>query len=264
MVAVKSLRVPIEMPRIFNKVKEHFSLNKLVGEIQHAYQPYIAQTRQQCESSFAMRYEVFNKELNIEPDNKQCMIQDEFDDYSIITLLTLNDPFRYCGTVRIVEPWFDDQLLPIEVKCGSVITDDNYHPSKFNRDEICELSQLAIPRAYRNNVLVKNDTQSNGNQLGVEGGVGGIPVTTICLYLSAAAIVINSGRTHTYVMAYPAFAKKLAAIGINLSQIGDVIDFNGKRAPFYINASDIHITLKSAYRPLFSSYLDYFSNVENI
>lgn len=264
MIAANKLRLPIRLPDIVTRAREHFALTKLIQHTKTSYQPYIAQTRRQREAAYNMRYQVFTEELKLEPTNENRMQQDPFDEYSIISLLSVNDPFDYCGTLRIVEPYFDDQLLPIESHCIDAISDERYHPSLFQRDEICEISRLAIPLEFRRHRDFYRDAESFSSSSAIKGRVDGLPIAGICLYLSAAAIVINSGRKHAYVMVYPAMAKRLAAIGLHLKQIGDMVDFNGKRAPFYINANDIHKTLKSSYRSLFNAYLDYFSDVENV
>ncbi len=264
MIAANKLRFPIRLPDIVTRAREHFALTKLVQHTKTSYQPYIAQTRRQRDAAFHMRYRVFTEELKHEPVNDKCMQQDPFDEYSIISLLSMNDPFCYCGTLRIVEPYFDDQLLPIESIGLNLISDERYHPSIFQRDEICEISRLAIPRRFRTHESCGNGSRFDTNSSVTKSRIDGLPFTAICLYLSAAAIIISSGRQHAYVMVYPAMAKRLAAIGLQFKQIGDIVDYNGKRAPFYINANDIHKTLKSSYRPLFNEYLHYFSDVENV
>ena len=43
------------------------------------------------------------------------------------------------------------------------------------------------------------------------------------------------GIQHTYVMMEPRLARSMSFVGIKFEQLGPVVDYHGKRAPYYIN-----------------------------
>ena len=61
------------------------------------------------------------------------------------------------------------------------------------------------------------------------------PFIAIGLYFSAAALAMKQGIKHAYVMMEPRLARSMRFIGIKFEQIGPVIDYHGRRAPYYIN-----------------------------
>ena len=74
------------------------------------------------------------------------------------------------------------------------------------------------------------------------------PFIAIGLYFSAAALVIHNDIKHTYVMMEPRLARSMRFIGIQFEQIGPVVDYHGKRAPYYINPTLLFHNLRPSFR----------------
>jgi hypothetical protein len=56
-------------------------------------------------------------------------------------------------------------------------------------------------------------------------------------------------------MIEPALARKMSAVGLTFIKIGNVVDYHGKRAPFYIHAEDAAGSIRLPFRFLFNHYL---------
>ncbi|WP_394222766.1 PEP-CTERM/exosortase system-associated acyltransferase [Alteromonas gracilis] len=246
----------------FNQVvsgtKRALSLYRTINSAKHLFLPVIATSPTKREACFSIRYNVFAEELNLEPLNDCNLEFNESDHYSTHCLLSLKHSNDYCGTVRLVSPVTDVQLLPIEESCLHSITDMRYHPNCFRREDICEVSRLAIPSQFR----ARNVDKFLGAGLGnikskstIKKASRAFPLIAVCLYLAAAAIAVNSGRKHVYVMIEPALARKMSVVGLAFKQIGTEIDYHGKRAPFYIHADDAVKSIKLPFKLLFNSYL---------
>ena len=76
------------------------------------------------------------------------------------------------------------------------------------------------------------------------------PYIAICLYLSAAAMSFKTKRFHVFVMMEPRLARSLNFVGIMFKQLGQPIEFHGKRAPYYIDSRELKRTLSPGYKTL--------------
>jgi len=244
--------------RFLSTTRRALGLYRTINSARHLLSPLIANTPAMREACFAIRYGVFAEELNLEPLNDCKLEFNHSDHYSTHCLMLLNSSNGYCGTVRLVSPVTDTQLLPIEESCLHAISDMRYHPDNFRREDICEVSRLAIPSEFRARSADKYEGAGLGNiksQSTLKKASRAFPLIAICLYLAAAAIAINSGRKHVYVMIEPALARKMSAVGLTFIKIGNVVDYHGKRAPFYIHADDAARSIRLPFRFLFNHYL---------
>jgi len=213
----------------------------VAARINKNFAPLIARSSMEKEVSFKIRHDVFATELGLEPENSLKLETNHSDDYAVHCLMTMKRSHLPCGTIRLVAPYHNNQLLPIVEYCSESITNMAYHPENFPINEVCEISRLAIPAAFRRRSY---DTKGDASavritDLGVtEKQVRMFPFISVALYLCVTAIGLSTGKRHFYVMAEPALARSMLKIGIELKQIGDVVEYHGKRAAYYIN-SDI-------------------------
>jgi N-acyl amino acid synthase of PEP-CTERM/exosortase system len=132
----------------------------------------------------------------------------------------------------------DQQLLPIEKYCISSIDDEKVHPSDFPRSEICEISRLAVPAHFRKRASDKFSGSATGainEQSYSERELRCFPFIAVGLYLSAASISLHHDIKHCFVMMEPRLARSLRFVGIPFEQVGPVVEYHGKRAPYYIS-----------------------------
>lgn len=205
---------------------------------------------------FNVRHQVYCEELHFEDERKNQLEQDEFDSHSFHSLIRHVTTGKVAGTVRIITSGHGDEKLPIEANCMHAITDPAIFPAAFPRHEICEISRLAVPETFRR----RKFDQFKGAATGVinevffsEHELRCFPYIAICLYLSAALMALHNNKRHVFVMMEPRLARSLTFVGIVFKQLGDPIEYHGKRAAYYINPEMFRKNLSVGYVKLLES-----------
>lgn len=239
--------------RVTKALKGYQKLQE-VKEISHHFSTYlvpkIAHDEALKNESFKIRYQVYCTEEGFEPPNPLEIESDEFDAYSVCCLIEHVQNQRFAGTVRMVRPNTEDQLLPIEKYCSDSITNSALDPRNFPRHEICEISRLAVPNEFRRRQMDKFDGAAIGAinpESYSETELRCFPFIAIGLYLAAAAVSVNSGVKHNYVMMEPRLARSMRFIGIRFEQIGPIVDYHGKRAAYHITPEMLHKNLPKGF-----------------
>lgn len=211
------------------KISKHFSRYFLIID---------AQKPELKKVVYGIRHQVYCIEEQFEPANDNQQERDEFDAYSLHCVLQHLGSQSFAGTVRVVWPKQDNEVIPIERYCSDSITELEYHPSNFPKGSVCEISRLAVPFDFRRRQADKFDGSGTGviNESDYsEDELRCFPFIAIGLYLAAAGQVYNHRIPHTYVMMEPRLAKSMAFIGIKFKQIGPPVYYHGVRAPYYIS-----------------------------
>lgn len=218
------------------------------------FDPQLASHQNLRQESFKIRHQVYCDELSFEPLQDSGMETDEFDPQSLICVIQHRVSQTYAGTVRIVCSNSDEELLPLEKYCEWSISEENIKPKDFPRNKICEISRLAVPASFRR----RTSDQHKGAATGVideinfsEKELRCFPFIAVGLYLSAAAIVVAKGIDHCFVMMEPRLARSMKMVGIEFTQIGPVVEYHGKRAPYYIDPHQMIAGLRPGFRALF-------------
>jgi N-acyl amino acid synthase of PEP-CTERM/exosortase system len=208
------------------------------------FQAGLAQSATQQRDIFRLRHKVYCEEMAFEPCRANRLEQDSFDPRSLHAGIRRCDTDALAGTVRLITSESKDELLPIEQYFGHCITNPVLTPHNFDRRHICEISRLAVPmeiRCKQSIMSTERVTSLNSRESQCRSAVA------VSLYLVAMLMSLQSKRHHVFVMIEPALARVLKRIGIHFQQIGDVIHFNGKRAPYYIDARTTYDTLQHDY-----------------
>lgn len=227
-----------------NTISEHFS---------KFLKPQIADNEHLKHEVYRLRHNVYCEELHFEDVKASYEEHDEFDERAIHCFVRHLNSNNLAGTVRLITSAADDQLLPIEQFCSHAITDPHISPNQFARHEICEISRLAVPAAFRKREIDKYAGAATGainEQVFSQTELRCFPYIAICLYLSAAAMSYKTKRFHVFVMMEPRLARSLNFVGIMFKQLGQPIDFHGKRAPYYIDSRELKRTLSPGYKKL--------------
>jgi N-acyl amino acid synthase of PEP-CTERM/exosortase system len=241
---VKKLRKYADKPIIGPIVKKvmDFIVNREVSSIANHFSTYlspvIADSNDLKAQCYNIRHGVYCEELKFESENKDKIERDYFDNHSIHCLIEHKPSARYSGTVRIVRPERASEYIPIQKYCLNSISPGKINPLDFKPYEVCEISRLAVPNEFRRRQADKFKGASVGviNQQNYsENELRCFPFIAIGLYLSAASVVIEKDIKHTFVMMEPRLARSMRFVGIQFEQIGPVVDYHGKRAPYYIN-----------------------------
>lgn len=234
----------------------NFKAKKIAGHFSEYLKPMVAYDNYYREQAFKIRHEVYCEELGFEECREDGMETDEADPHSILCLIQHRKTQRYAGTCRVVYSRSDEQLLPIEKYCLDSIDVDELSPTNFPRNKICEISRLAVPEEFRRRQADKfkgaatgaiNEAQYSDKELRC------FPFIAVGLYLSAASVVINKDIEHVYVMMEPRLARSLRFVGIAFKQVGPVVDYHGKRAPYYINPEMLLNSLTPGFKKLFKN-----------
>ena len=217
--------------------------------------PQLAWSPQLKQQVYRLRYQVYCEELHFEEINHDHIEQDEFDLRAIHCFIRHLSSDTLAGTLRLITTRNEDELLPMEKFCPDAITDEKIRPRNFLPHQICELSRLAVPLAFRKRQVDQFTGGATGainEQAFSTQELRFFPYIAICLYMSAVAMCYKTRRVHIFVMMEPRLARSLNFVGIKFTQIGEPIEYHGKRAPFYIDAREVRKTLSTGYRKLLS------------
>lgn len=225
-------------------IKQSVTIEKPLWSFEDFYAPVIAINENLKHDAFRLRHDVYCREKKFEPEQENQLEFDQYDTYACHGLLRDNTTGNYAGTVRIITPTTSDETLPIEDACSDAMSSATLKPSNFMREEICEISRLAVPVQYRQG-STKGDRQPD-----VESEARKMVPTG--LYLMGASLAMAVGRQHAFVMMEPRLARAMGIIGVKFQQIGDVIDYHGMRAPFYINSEMLISRIRPAFQSMFA------------
>jgi len=213
--------------------------------------PKVANSANLKQEVFKIRHNVYCDELAFEPVKPDGMEVDEFDAFSVHCLIQHIATETYAGTIRLVTPREEGQLLPIEKYCANAIEHPEFTPDKLDRRQICELSRLAVPEQFRRRKFDSHPGAATGvinEEVYSETELRCFPFIAIGLYMSAASIAFKMGINHAFVMMEPRLARSMGFIGIKFVKIGPTIEYHGQRAPYYINAELLMKSLSPSFR----------------
>jgi len=255
---VEFLKVTMTKPmKTINKtvdgIKKAKEARVLADHFCQFFQASVAKEQADFDKCFRIRHQVYCEEMSYLPQSDNYLETDAADLHSLHCTLQHQFSKHFAGTVRLVYTKGDHQKLPVEEFCMDSITDEKFHPKMFNRDEICEISRLAVPASFRRR---KMDQFINAATGGIneyeysEEELRCFPFVAIGLYLAAGAAALRTGRPHVFVMMEPRLARNMQFVGIKFRQIGDTVNYHGKRAPYYINAHDFKRQLKAGFKEM--------------
>ena len=201
-------------------------------------EPVYANSTDKYNECFHIRHQVYCEEHDFLPPSEDRLETDACDEHSYHLLLQQSSSENYTGTIRVVYSDDDSQLLPIEKYCAECLESSDPKPSDFPRDSICELSRVAVLRDFRRRKIDRFDGAATGDinsETYSEEELRCFPFIAIGLYLSAANVILHNNHKHCFMMMEPRLARSMSFIGLTFNQIGPVINYHGKRAPYYIN-----------------------------
>ena len=124
-----------------------------------------------------------------------------------------------------------------------------------NRGKFGEISRLAVPKTFRRR---KSDAGTLIGDTSIQAktsqGQRRFPYIPLGLYLAAAAVGVELGLDAFAIME-PRLARHLKRFGIVFQQAGEITEYHGKRAPFFIDHNELLRTLQQPVRGLFELIL---------
>lgn len=236
-----------------------YNPEKIASHFSTYFESDVSNSAASLANSFSIRHNVYAEELQLEPTRDDKLETDSFDPHSFHCLIKHRTSNSYAGTVRIIQSRSEDERLPIEVYCEDCITEEKFHPSRFKREDIVEISRLAVPVQFRKRRADKFFGAATGGineETYSEVELRCFPFISIGLYLTASAVLIRNNVEHCYVMVEPRLARSMRLVGLQFEQIGPVIDYHGKRAPFIINPMKVPGNLKTGFNLLLSRIME--------
>lgn len=215
----------------------------------------LATTPELCEEVYRLRYQVYCQELQYESAAKFPNQQesDIYDRRSIHCLLQDRESQTYAGCVRVILAQPPESVLfPFEKACSRRIYKHEIDLDKFPRHLGGEVSRLAVREEFRkristdkvSSVHAKLDHHAGEKQNNC------FALIAISLYLAATAIVIEAGLEKAFTMMEPRLARHLRRSGIYFHQIGEIVDYHGRRGPFAITPQEVPNSLNFRFQAL--------------
>jgi N-acyl amino acid synthase of PEP-CTERM/exosortase system len=219
-------------------------------------------TRDQLECALRIRYEVYCREFGFERP-EDCPGQMESDEYDAIShhcLIRHIGSSHVAGCVRVIPADAGRHgplsALPIERFCASSLQDETLHPARLPRNEVCEISRLAVPALFRRRPDERRTPVGNSDaRFLAPADRRTLPLIGVSMFVAAAAMVRLAGRRHMFAMMEPKLARLLGQCGVSFQQVGDVMDYHGLRAPFHLDLWDAEREADDSLRPLYALIL---------
>lgn len=202
----------------------------------------IAHSPDEKQRAFLLRHQVFNEELNYNIGDKTSatLEKDSHDQHSILCLLQHRESGIDAGCLRVVV--IDQaikgfaQILPLEEYCSNSLTSSDFHPKKMAKNTICEVSRLAVHPLFRKKKkLTAENKEMHTKNTDFNNDVQNQSIISLSLFLAATALVGLAQRRHVFAMLEPRFNRLLKASGLHFQQVGEIINYCGNRAAYYID-----------------------------
>ena len=192
-----------------------------------------------CVEIYRLRHKVYCETLGYEPVYHNGIEKDNFDIRSHHVAITHQELGTVIGCTRVVNCFDEHDLLPVEVLSEKQLLDPEYHPEKFGRDSICEISRLAVDQGFKKDL---DDVTAQEQSL--------YPYIALHLYYSSLKLAVESNRPHVYLLSESKLIRSMRLVGINIITIGDYVSHKGLRKPCYINAKEFIENLPRKFLPL--------------
>ncbi len=214
----------------------HISLSK---HFLTYFEPIVANTPELKDEVFRIRYKVYCEDLGYEPPEKfpDQKESDSYDEYSAHYLLRHIPSGRYAGCVRVIQPQGESSDIPFPFE---KICTHSLNLSAANRHQFCEISRLAVLPEFRKRqgeetlpegiVFLKEDEESIAHERRQ------FSVIALSLYWMCVLTGYYNQRDGVTLME-TRLSRHINRCSLFSQQIGDFVEFRGKRAPFLFIAN---------------------------
>ncbi|MDI5892531.1 PEP-CTERM/exosortase system-associated acyltransferase [Halomonas rhizosphaerae] len=248
------------------------SSTQLLERFRSGFRFRLATSDEEKRKVYRLRYEVYCDELGYEEPSDACegLEYDEYDERSLHFLIEHRRSGRTAGCLRLVLPSSEDDChdtrLPLQSYADQSLTHAVLHPALLDKDEICEVSRLAIALPFRRR-SVKAELEASVKSTFLEftqDEKKTFPVIVVGLFLATYALVGMTNRRHVFAMMEPKLPRLLAMSGFYFTQVGDTIDFHGKRSAFYIDQHQAEREIHAKLLPLYRHIQDELESQANL
>ncbi|MFO1429718.1 MAG: PEP-CTERM/exosortase system-associated acyltransferase [Candidatus Competibacteraceae bacterium] len=228
----------------------------LSTHFQNYFQLRLAYTQELIERVQRVRYDVYCREFGYERE-ENCpggLEKDDYDQHSVHCLIVHKASDTPAGCVRLVKtPPHDPSLpLPLEKFCGHSLTHATLHPAHLPRTGISEISRLAVHTDFRRRPGESESPMGHVSGLEItEVERRTFPLISLALFAAATVLTLLTQRKDVFVMVEPRLAGRLQGAGLPFIQVGDLLDYHGDRAPYYIHTDSALENMKEELRALY-------------
>ncbi|HCB12159.1 MAG TPA: PEP-CTERM/exosortase system-associated acyltransferase [Gammaproteobacteria bacterium] len=228
----------------------------LDNHFQNYFDVLLADTAELREQVYRLRYDVYCREFHYERE-EDCpggMERDDYDSHSLHVLIAHKASNTGAGCMRLISPPAAESgfLLPMERFCGQSLTDPVWHPARLPRSHIAEVSRLAVHTWFRRRL---GESES---PIGIA-AIGDFspderrtfPLLSLALFYGGAALMVLAGRSEAFVMVEPRLARRLQMAGLPFIRIGEVIEYHGPRAAYYVPVQQVLDNIQGEFRYLY-------------
>ena len=204
----------------------------------------VADTEALRDAVYRIRYAVYCRELAFEdasqfPDGREC---DDYDGVAHHCLLRHKSSGQYAGCVRIIlkESGPDAPLLPFERFCADSLDKGFFDRLRQSGVRYAELSRLAVPAEFRRRRgEAKSPIAVGETSLKPTEDKRHSPHIALGLYMAATSVGLKLGVDGVFAMMEPRLARHLKRYGIQFQQAGEVMDYHGQRAAYYMSKDEL-------------------------
>lgn len=218
-----------------------------------------AHSSELLEQAQRVRYDVYCREFHFEQEQNfpGGLEKDQYDEHSLHCLVTHRKTNLPAGCVRLVRiPRSNPELrLPLEDWCMHSLHHQIYHPDRFPRSSLAEISRLAVHTGFRRrrgeeetpvgSSLVIQDYGAATEELRV------FPLISIALIAASASMIVLTQRQNLFIMIEAALAVLLRRMGLKFLQVGKTIDYHGRRTAHFITAEQVLQGMKGTLQDIF-------------
>jgi len=188
------------------------------GALHDEFEIVVANTAELRDAAFALRHDVYCRELGYEPVTVDGRERDAYDERALHYLLAHAPTGTWAGCVRVVFAARTGTSLglPFETAGVPLLDAVRTHVRETPGAVIGEISRLTVAAAFR-----RRD--------------GRWPTAMLCLTLAAVAAAANHELDYAVCVTTPRIADEVRTYGIRLVQLSAPFDYHGPRALFCVS-----------------------------
>jgi len=207
---------------------------------------------------FRIRHQVYCEDLQFEPHRPDRYENDQYDAHSLHLLLRHIGTREYIACARVIRanPDNPESPLPFELVCGDTLHLGLVGARLAQRQDIGEVSRLAVIGKYRR----RKGESSRPYGLG-ESDFGGqaqsrFPYILIGMYLGVMAISVLHHIKTLFVLTEPRLRQHFARLGIGIQQAGEPVAHRGVLVPSMIETLQVVAGFNRFVQPLYQQVFD--------
>ncbi len=226
--------------------------NNMIEHYQKYFYSVHANTPELKTLAFQLRHQVYIKEYG-DKVFKSGIKMDEYDNEALHALIFHRPTKKAVGCIRVIP--YNEQtknVLPLDLVCNEF--DKNLiSQSVLKSKGTGEITRMAIDSSFRRRSYdVSLDTENKKTSSLNSNRRIKINYLPLCLALMAFHLSHEAKLSHTLALMEPRLVRLLKRFNIQLTQIGNMVDFYGQRAPYKLNTDNIFERLKPTFQELYT------------